>query len=167
MKKRTGIIPYQTTLYETSSGKIIPREVWSSYSGTLDLEEIFVFDACGFFLGNASYYKELKAIPPASKYDEADGVISNIQPYFKWNYQPRDISLQQATKEFTEIFYRGFKKVVTSEKVKLSLSVGLESCSNASALKNHASLFSNFNPFFEKFTQNGVSFSTHLVFCFP
>jgi hypothetical protein len=91
MKKRTGIIPYRTTLYETSSGRIIPREEWTTYPGTLDLPEICIFAACGFFLGDASYYQELKAIPPASEFEEENGVVSNIQNYFCWTYQPRDI----------------------------------------------------------------------------
>jgi Asparagine synthase len=142
MKKRTGIIPYQTTLYETSTGRIIPRSDWTTYPGTLDLEEICVFAACGFFLGNASYYKELKAIPPASEYDDNDGIVSNIKPYFKWNYQPREISLQQATNEFTEIFNRVVQQGVAGKKVILPLSGGLDSRSLAAALKAHSPLYS-------------------------
>ena len=142
MKKRTGIIPYQTTLYETSTGRIIPRSDWTTYPGTLDLEEICVFAACGFFLGNASYYKELKAIPPASEYDDNDGIVSNIKPYFSWTYEPRDISLEQATEEFTEIFNRVVQQGVDGKKVILPLSGGLDSRSIAAALKNNKSIFS-------------------------
>ncbi len=142
MKKRTGIIPYRTTLYETSSGRIIPREEWTRYSGTLDLPEICIFAACGFFLGDASYYKELKAIPPASEYDEENGIISNIQTYFRWTYQPRAISLQQATEEFTKIFHQVIQKGVEGKNVILPLSGGLDSRSLAAALKHHSPLYS-------------------------
>ena len=142
MKKRTGIIPYRTTLYETSSGRIIPREEWTTYPGTLDLPEICIFAACGFFLGDASYYQELKAIPPASEFEEENGVVSNIQTYFRWTYQPRDVSLQQATEEFTKIFHQVIQKGVHGKNVILPLSGGLDSRSLAAALKNHSSLYS-------------------------
>jgi len=142
MKKRTGIIPYRTTLYETSSGRIIPREQWTNYNGTLDLEEICIFAACGFFLGDASYYKELKAIPPASEYEEENGIISNIHPYFKWTYEPRAISLEEATQEFTQLFHEVIQRGVHDKKVILPLSGGLDSRSLAAALKNHSNLYS-------------------------
>jgi hypothetical protein len=142
MKRRTGIIPYRTTLYETSSGRIIPREEWTTYPGTLDLPEICIFAACGFFLGDASYYKELKAIPPASEFGEEKGYISDIQTYFRWTYQPRDISLKQSTEEFTQIFHQIIHKGVSGKKVILPLSGGLDSRSLAAALKSHSPLYS-------------------------
>ena len=142
MKKRSGIIPYRTTLYETATGKIIPRSEWTTYKGTLDLEEICIFAACGFFLGDASYYKELKAIPPATEYEEDNGYISQLKSYFTWTYEPRDISLEQAANEFSDIFHRVIKQGTAGKKVILPLSGGLDSRSLAGSLKNHPKVYS-------------------------
>ncbi|MBE9490446.1 MAG: asparagine synthase, partial [Bacteroidetes bacterium] len=63
-------------------------------------------------------------------------------PWFKWHYTPRDISFNQALEEFTTLFEQIVKEQTQDKKVILPLSGGLDSRTQAVALKrNNADVF--------------------------
>jgi len=96
-----------------------------------DLRAICVFAATGFFLDTDTYYKGLKILPAATILKE-DGAQ---EKYFKWHYQPRNISLSAATDEFADLFETIIKEQTGNRKVILPLSGGLDSRTQAAALK--------------------------------
>jgi hypothetical protein len=117
---------------------IIPvRQTFYGECKTLDREAICVFAATGFFLDQDTYYKELKILKPAHSYtlDEARNSAIEEKAYFKWNYQPREISLKDATHEFAELFEKIIDEQIGNRKVILPLSGGLDSRTQAAALK--------------------------------
>ena len=72
---------------------------------SLDLPSICVFTALGYFLDDTTYFKELKALQPGTTtVTDTTGRIITSEPYFKWHYEPREISFKQALDEFTELF---------------------------------------------------------------
>lgn len=116
---------------------IIPSKVtFVGEQKTLDLKAICVFAASGFFLDDDTYYKELKALKPGHNYElnEDKTKIIKQSPYFKWYYEPRNISLKQATEEFTHLFESIIQEQAQNQKVILPLSGGLDSRTQAAAL---------------------------------
>ena len=71
----------------------------------LDYKAISVFSALGFFLDTDTYWKDKKVLPPASinKIDNAGYLISS-KPWFEWYYKPKQINLNEATTNFSELF---------------------------------------------------------------
>jgi asparagine synthetase B (glutamine-hydrolysing) len=91
MKIRTDIIP-------TTHDRVGPRE-------ELDLEAICAFVTIGYFTSDSTYYKGCKSLPPASTVTtDEQGFIRKSEPYFEWHHSPRDITLEQAVGEFTDLF---------------------------------------------------------------
>jgi asparagine synthetase B (glutamine-hydrolysing) len=119
----TGIIPSQTIF--TGAGK------------SIDYKAICIFAALGFFLDQDTYWTEQKALPPASicHLDDAGNLISSKR-YFHWHYDPRILSLDDATDEFTGLYESIIRGQIKKRKVILPLSGGLDSRTQASALKN-------------------------------
>lgn len=110
---------------------------------SLDFKAIAVFLATGFFLDRDTYYKDLKVVPPATTYSfDVNGEISVGEHWFKWHYSPRDISFDQAVDEFTFLFEKITEEQTRGKEVILPLSGGLDSRSQAVALKaiNHPSV---------------------------
>ena len=97
---------------------------------TWDYKAICCFAATGFFFDNDTYYTNQKVIRPAVEY-----VDGQERPYFQWHYEPRDITFHQAVNEFTELFERITKEQLEGKKTILPLSGGLDSRSQAVALK--------------------------------
>lgn len=117
---RNHIIPIRQTFIN------IPGEkVW-------DYKAICCFAATGFFLDNDTYYTNQKVVRPAVEY-----VDGKETPYFKWHYEPREITFNQAVEEFAELFERITKEQLGDKKVILPLSGGLDSRSQAAALKGY------------------------------
>jgi hypothetical protein len=111
---------------------IIPSNVlFYGKSETLDYKAICIFAAIGFFLDEDTYYRELKCLR-ASTIMNAD---YSQYKYFEWNYNPRDISFKHATEEFAELFETIINEQVGDKKVILPLSGGLDSRTQATALK--------------------------------
>ncbi len=102
----------------------------------LDYKAICIFAAIGFFLDDDTYYIDHKTLKPATNYQIINNEIVDSKQYFHWNYNPRDISLKQATDEFTELFESIVKEQIAGRKVILPLSGGLDSRTQAAALKN-------------------------------
>lgn len=101
------------------------------------------FAATGFFLEKDSYFAQQAALQPATEYalDEA-GRIRSEKPWWRWRYTPRDISLKQATEEFAQLFERITREQLGDQKVILPLSGGLDSRTQAAALKGNKNVFS-------------------------
>jgi hypothetical protein len=100
--------------------------------GGWDYPAICIFAATGFFLEQDTYYQGLKVLSPATILKD-DG---SQETWFKWHYHPRDISLKQATEEFAHLFETIIQEQVGTQKVILPLSGGLDSRTQAAALKH-------------------------------
>ncbi|WP_411767139.1 asparagine synthase-related protein [Winogradskyella sp. A3E31] len=103
----------------------------------LDLKAICTFTAIGFFLDTDTYWTHKKVVPPASLNTfNANGQLETSKPYFKWHYTPRDISFEQALEEFTDLFESIISEQTNTKKVILPLSGGLDSRTQATALRH-------------------------------
>ena len=105
----------------------------------LHLEAICVFTAIGFFLDQDTYWNNKIVLRPASNnYFDKNNRLINSQPYFNWHYSPRDISFETALEEFTHLFDVIVAEQTKNKKVILPLSGGLDSRTQAAALKERA-----------------------------
>ncbi|PHS62073.1 MAG: asparagine synthase [Flavobacterium sp.] len=121
---KTPIIPIKPTFSKVKK----PHE--------LNKEAICIFTAIGFFLDQDTYWKDKEVLPPASEnVVDKNGILQESKPYFKWHYSPRDILFEQALEEFTQLFHTIIKEQVGNKKVILPLSGGLDSRTQAVALK--------------------------------
>lgn len=122
---RIPIIPLQQTFAKVKA------------SHELHYESICVFVAAGFFLERDSFYKDEQVLQPGADYVlDADGTIKKQTSYFEWFHKPRDISFNTALDEFTDLFETIVKEQTGSNMVLLPLSGGLDSRSQAVALKH-------------------------------
>lgn len=110
----------------------------------LHLEAICVFAAIGFFLDRDTYWKDRKVLSGASINTlDKDNKLVNSKSWFSWHYSPRNITFKQALNEFTELFETIITEQTQGKKVILPLSGGLDSRTQAVALKNcNAEVFS-------------------------
>lgn len=129
---KTSIIPTEQTFAKVDA----PHE--------LDLKAICVFSAIGFFLDEDTYWKDEKVLRPASHHTyDAQGNLINSIPWFKWHYAPRAISFEQALEEYTQLFETIMAEQSNQKRVILALSGGLDSRTQAAALKHcNADVFS-------------------------
>jgi rhodanese-related sulfurtransferase len=119
---RTPIIPVRPVLYG-------PAE-------HIDHKAICIFVALGFFLDTDTFWTDWKTLPIASDCEiDKTGVLISAKPYFGWHYEPRDITFDQAVDEFSELFESIVAIQVEGHKVILPLSGGLDSRTQAAALK--------------------------------
>jgi len=104
----------------------------------LDLEAICVFAATGFFLDQDSYYKEQKVLRPATRYElnEEGTSVLKSNPYFKWHYSPKERPFNEVVDEFADLFETIIKEHSQGNKMILPLSGGLDSRTQAVALKH-------------------------------
>lgn len=114
----------------------------------LDLKAICCFAATGFFLDNDTFYTNQKVLRPASVYENG-----KERKYFKWHYSPRDISFEQAVDEFTNLFETITAEQIGSRKAILPLSGGLDSRSQAAALKGNPDVFTYSYKFHNSFNE--------------
>ena len=121
---KTNIIPSKTT--------------YIGEKKTLNYKAICVFAATGFFLDEDTYFNELIALKPGFEYEltsDFKKVISKKQ-YFKWHYSPIDRPLDQIVEEFANLFESIINEQVGNEQVILPLSGGLDSRTQAVALRH-------------------------------
>ncbi|WP_298758830.1 asparagine synthase-related protein [uncultured Psychroserpens sp.] len=124
MELKTTIIPKSQTFARVDQ----PRE--------LNLEAICVFAAIGFFLDEDTYWKNEVVLGPASVHSINDkGNRINSKPWFEWHYSPRDIPFEQAEQEFASLLESIILEQTKGEHVILPLSGGLDSRTQAVALK--------------------------------
>lgn len=103
----------------------------------IDKKAICVYTATGFFLGDDSFYKDEQVLQPGMNYQlNADREIQSSSSYFKWHYEPRNISFQTAVDEYTDLFEQIVKEQTNNKPVLLPLSGGLDSRNQAVALKH-------------------------------
>lgn len=107
----------------------------------LNLEAICVFLAIGFFLDQDTYWKDEIVLSPGSEsvLDDDDYLLSS-KKWFHWHYSPRKIEFEEALKEFTQLFETIIAEQTNNKKVILPLSGGLDSRTQAVALRNHPSV---------------------------
>lgn len=116
---------------------IIPsKALFLGEQNTLDYKAICIFTALGFFLDDDTYYVEQKVLKPATDYESNNNAVIKETSYFKWHYKPIERPLQQIVTEFAELFEHILKEQVGSQKVILPLSGGLDSRTQACALKH-------------------------------
>jgi len=103
-----------------------------------DLKSICTFATIGFFLDQDTFFLNRKVLKPAYKYqlDESGNKVLYEIPWFQWHYKPRDISLKQAVSEFSDLFETIIGEEVGDRSVILPLSGGLDSRTQAAALKH-------------------------------
>lgn len=134
MLKKTPIIPIQQTFAKGSG------------SHDLHLEAICVFAAIGFFLDEDTFWKDQVVLSPASNHTlDADGKLINSDFYFKWHYTPRDISFNEALEEFTSLFETIIAEQTDGKKVILPLSGGIDSRTQAVALRRKKAKVSSYS----------------------
>ncbi|MDU8885466.1 asparagine synthase-related protein [Yeosuana sp. MJ-SS3] len=102
----------------------------------LHLEAICVFAAIGFFLDQDTYWKDDIVLRAATDHVlDTSNILLKSKPWFHWHYSPRDISFSQALEEFSELFETIILEQTQNKKVILPLSGGLDSRTQAVALK--------------------------------
>ncbi|WP_298236982.1 asparagine synthase-related protein [uncultured Algibacter sp.] len=123
---KTPILPINKTIVKTQ-GK-----------HELDLEAICLFIAFGFFFDTDSYWKDEMVLAPGTNYlfDENDTLLSS-EKWFEWHHTPRAISFQDTLQEFTNLFETIVNEQTTNKKVIFPISGGLDSRTQAVALRNH------------------------------
>lgn len=122
----------------TFTTDIIPiKSYFIGEQKTLDLEAICVFAATGFFLDQDTYYKEQQVLKPATTYelDVKTNAVVNAAPYFKWHYTPKERPFDEVVDEFADLFESIVKEQSIGKKVILPLSGGLDSRTQAVAIK--------------------------------
>src|SRR5690606_13506915 len=116
---------------------VIPtKPAFTGEQKTLDRKAICVFAALGFFLDDDTYYTEQKVLQPASVYTFENNKITSKETYFRWHYSPKERSLKEITEEFTVLFEQIIKEQTQNQRVILPLSGGLDSRTQAAALKH-------------------------------
>lgn len=109
----------------------------------LNKEAICVFMATGFFLDEDTYWKDEVVLRPATiNTIDDNGFLINSKPWFQWHYTPQDISFSDTLQQFTTLFETIVHDQVGSQKVILPLSGGLDSRTQAVALRNHPNISS-------------------------
>ena len=127
-----------------------PVEVLVSDKGELDLKAICIFTAIGFFLDADTYWTHKKVLRPATnnQLDTHKKVVSS-ESYFHWHYTPRRITFDEALEEFTSLFETIVSEQIKDKKVILPLSGGLDSRTQAGALKHLGAKVSSYSYEFE------------------
>lgn len=126
MKKiKTDIIPISQQFAKVKA----PHE--------LNLEAICVFTATGFFLDQDTYWKDQVVLKPASiNTIDDDGVLIKSEPWFNWYYAPSEKSFDSCLEDFTNLFEDIIDEQTESKRIILPLSGGLDSRTQAVALKH-------------------------------
>ena len=102
----------------------------------IDKEAICVFIAIGFFLDQDTFWKDIKCLRPATINTINDeGLFIKSEPWFQWHYTPQKIQFEEALNQFTTLFESIVDEQVNDKKVILPLSGGLDSRTQAVALK--------------------------------
>ena len=130
------IIPQNQQFYNSQENFLLHN--WEKdASGELDLKAICVFCALGFFLDDDTYYKNIKVVKPSTTLVlEGDKIVST-STNFKWHYNPREITFNETVNEFAELFEKIIAEQTKDKYVILPLSGGLDSRTQAVALRNH------------------------------
>jgi len=89
-------------------------------------------------LDTDTYWKDEMVLSPGSEYTlDQDSYVVESKKWFQWHYSPRKIGFKDALKEFTNLFETIVEEQTSNKKVILPLSGGLDSRTQAVALRNH------------------------------
>jgi rhodanese-related sulfurtransferase len=133
---RTPIIPYRPLFYGSNE--------------QFDYPAICAFAALGFFLDTDTFWIDRKTLPVASCCEiNETGALTSAKPYFEWHYQPRDITFDCAVDEFSELFESILAEQTKGQRVILPLSGGLDSRTQAAALKRIGAAVTGYSYSFE------------------
>ena len=88
-----------------------------------DYHSIAVWATIGFFLGDSTFYKDVKVLQPSCRFE--NGQI--FGPDWEWHYSPRDINLAQTVDEFSNLFEKIIDEQTYGAEIILPLSGGLDS----------------------------------------
>lgn len=114
---------------------IIPTQpIFIGEKNNLDYKAICVYTALGFFIEDDTFFETQKALLPAHDYVLDENKIVSKEPYFKWNYNPKERSFDKVVDEFSHLFETIIEDQVRDKKVILPLSGGLDSRTQAVAL---------------------------------
>ncbi|MAN26652.1 MULTISPECIES: asparagine synthase-related protein [Mesonia] len=119
---------------------IIPVQAQFAYTNqhqSLDYRAICLFAATGFFWDTDTYWCNKKVLCPATsnEVDEQQKLVSSYS-YFDWHYSPKkNYSFQEALNDFTELFEQIIDEQIGDEQAILPISGGLDSRTQAVALK--------------------------------
>ncbi len=139
----TNIIPHKNTFYRVAEGNEI------------DYKAIAFFTATGFFLGDSSYFKNIKCMEATSVYAlQENNYYKKIKSNFSWHYSPRDISLNVAVEELAELMQKIVDEKLKDKNIILPLSGGLDSRSQATALKGLDNVVSYSYKFADSFDES-------------
>ena len=112
-------------------------EVNTGGDSELDYKAICIFAAIGFFLEDDTYFTNRKVLRPATENTLLEeNKLQKSESYFNWHYTPRNITFSKALDEFATLFETIVKEQTDGKKVILPLSGGLDSRSQAAALKH-------------------------------
>jgi hypothetical protein len=136
------VIPEKQVFYFSGSGNLVDDYATSVHGLELDLEAIAFFVAAGFFPGQKTYFKDINVLAPATEYEVNDNKIREKGKYWKWNYAPREQTFSDAVEQFSSLFETIANEDLENKKVILPLSGGLDSRSQATALKNKQNISS-------------------------
>lgn len=118
---------------------ILPDQLlFTGQKGALDLKSICIFAATGFFFDDDTYFEDYKVLKPGREYllEDVSGKILKEARYFNWHYNPRERSLREVVLEFSELFETIINEQVDEKTVILPLSGGLDSRTQAAALRH-------------------------------
>lgn len=115
---------------------VIPvKQQFYGVEDSWDYPAIAFFLAVGFFPSDATYFKGLKVMKPASGYRVNDhGGAEFVSTNFKWHYSPKETTLKGAADNFASLFEGIIDKGTHDKQLILPLSGGLDSRSLAAAL---------------------------------
>lgn len=119
----TTIIPNRQTFVKVDK----PRQ--------LNFKAICVFISTGFFLDEDTYWTNQACLAPASNHQfDAKGNVIQSKPWFKWHYDPKDVTFDQTLEQYVSLLTTIIKDQVKDHSVILPLSGGLDSRSQALVL---------------------------------
>lgn len=102
----------------------------------LDWEAIGGFLRFGFFLGDKTYWKNVRLIRPATRLVmDRDGQVVSETQYWTWHFQPEQtLSFEEALGKFSEVFSEVVREMAAAGTLALPLSGGLDSRSTLAVL---------------------------------
>ena len=137
------------------SNSIIPKNIYFIkdnkiynslvYGSELDFESICVWLSTGFFLGDTTFFKDLKVLKPSHTFNNG----TSTGPEWDWHYAPRNISFSNIVDEFIDLFETIVKDRFNGKKVILPLSGGLDSRTLGIALQNNQLDVETFTYYFQ------------------
>ena len=121
MDLRTPIIPSKPVLSGKPKGE--------------NFKALAIFAATGFFLDQDTFYEEQMVLRPGHQYVESENTIFDKGPYFHWTHNPIKRNFSDVVDEFQVLLESIINEQSQGKRVILPLSGGLDSRTQAAALK--------------------------------